>query len=412
MAADIPTWLTKDYIKTALQHDENLTNILSIENMEIDCPVAKGNNYSSVIFRVQAVYKVKDEKELQKISLIVKAPAQGKLQEHDLLSKLHGKENIIYDEVIPKYKSLLGEKWPNIMAKSFYSVHKNILLLEDLKVKGYVLADRIEQLNFEESALALTNLAILHAASVKLFETEPELIKKAGAEPVFRDEMKELLNVSHKGFINIAANICENRPELSNYVESMRKVGEYVFDALIELSKPKKGEFNVLNHGDFWTCNMMFKYIDNKPVHNIPIDLQLCRYATPAFDIVYFMNGSPKEEVRIEKYNDLLNIYLDKLNTHLEIFGSDKRLSKIELKKAIDDCGIYGVHVTISILPLLLADPDKIEIVEVKEMSVEEFKNIESNNTMDAYFKNEEYLKILKTRFEEFEKKGWYLKNL
>ncbi|XP_075226492.1 uncharacterized protein LOC142327377 [Lycorma delicatula] len=411
MEEEIPTWLTKDYIKTALQHDENLTNISSIENMEIDVPVPKGSHYSSVIFRVQAEYKLKNEEKLQNISLITKSLSKSETSEFVSQLGTFTKENIIYNELLPKYKSLFGEKWPNILAKSFYSPNKEIVILEDLKLKGYVLADRIERLNFEECALALSSLAIFHAASVKLYEIEPELIKKAGAEPVFREDMKEFLSVTNKGFIDIAADVCETRPELRKYVDSMRKVGECIFDTLIELSKPKENEFNVLNHGDFWTGNMMFKYIDNKPVHVIPIDLQICRYATPALDIEYFMNGSVKEEVRAEKYDDLLDIYLDKLNTYLEIFGSDKRLGKAELKKAIDDCGIYGVQVTIGILPLLIADPDKIEIVEMKDMSMDEFKNIGRNNTMVNYFKNEEYLKVLKPRFEEFEKKQWFLKN-
>ncbi|XP_075210227.1 uncharacterized protein LOC142317553 [Lycorma delicatula] len=156
---------------------------------------------------------------------------------------------------------------------------------------------------------------------------------------------------------------------------------------------------------------MMFKYVDNKPVHVIPIDLQTCRYATPALDIVYFMYGSSKEEVRTEKYDDLLNIYLDKLNKNLEIFGSEKRLNITELKKAIDECGILGVQVTIAFLPFFLVNADKTEIIEMRKMSVEEFKNMGSSNNMDGYFSNDKYLKIIEIRFEEFEKKGWYLKN-
>ncbi|XP_075212699.1 uncharacterized protein LOC142319374 [Lycorma delicatula] len=407
MARDIPTWLTKDFIKTALQHDKDLKDILSIERMEIDTPVPEGNNASCVIFRVQAIYKVKNDQNLHTISLIIKAPTKSEIHEFISEKGVYKKESSIYNELIPKYKSVLGDKWPDIMAKSFFSTEEGVMILEDLKVKGYVMADRVKQLNFEECATALSSLAIFHAASVKLYETEPELIKKVGKEPFFCSELKDSLNGFVKGIIGKIANECENRLELKKYAPSVRIIGECSFDFVQELCKPKEGEFNVLNHGDFWTTNMMFKYLNNKPVHVIPIDFQICRYATPAIDIVYFMNGSAKEEVKVEKYDDLLNIYLDKLNTHLQIFGSKERLKKSELTKAIDNCGIFAVFSTVFTLPLIIIDQ---KLMEIKDMTLEELKTIHDNSSEDVYLKNEKYLKILIKRFEEFEKKGWFLK--
>lgn len=66
-----PTLLTKDYIKTALQHDKSTSNIIS---MKINMPVAKGNNYNCLIFKMKINYKIKDENDLNIISLIIKSP--------------------------------------------------------------------------------------------------------------------------------------------------------------------------------------------------------------------------------------------------------------------------------------------------------------------------------------------------
>ncbi|XP_075210314.1 uncharacterized protein LOC142317642 [Lycorma delicatula] len=336
MSVEIPTWLTKDYIKTALQHDENTKNILSIENMEIDNPVASGNNGTCLIYRVKAEYKVKYDKNVYNISLIFKVPTKSGLHEFVSNSGLYKKENMIYHELIPKYNLILGDKFPKISPKAYYSTEEDIVILEDLKIRGYIMPDRVKQLGFEESKVALSCLAIFHAASVKLYETKPELIKKCGVESLFREDVKEFFSGMTKGLIHKAANECEKRPDLKKYVEGLRKVGDCLFDIHIELFKPKESELNVLNHGDFWMGNMMFKYIDNKPIEFIPIDLQICRYANPVLDIIYFLYGSVREEVRIEKYDDLLNIYLNKLNNYLEIFESKKKLNKYEFKKALD----------------------------------------------------------------------------
>ncbi|XP_075211947.1 uncharacterized protein LOC142319020 [Lycorma delicatula] len=410
MAVNIPTWLTKDYIRTALQNDENTKNIISIEKMEVDTPVPVGNNGTCLIIRVQAFYFIKDEKDVQKISFILKAPMKSELHEFISEGGVYQKESMIYSELVPKYKSMFKDVSPDLFAKSFYSTEKDVVILEDLKVKGYMMADKAKQLSFEECAVALSSLAIFHAASVKLYETEPELIKKVSVEILFREDTKEYFTGITEGFIHRAGDEFEKHPELRKYVESIRKVEKRIFDELVQLCKPKESEFNVLNHGDFWTNNMMFKYIDNKPVHVIPIDLQACRYATPALDIVYFMYSSAKEEVRTEKYDDLLNIYLNKLNKYLEIFRSEKRLNITELKNAIDECGILAVQVTIAFLPFFLVDSDKTEIIDVREMSIEEFKNSGSGNNMDGYFRNNKYLKIIEKRFEEFENNRWYLK--
>ena len=37
---------------------------------------------------------------------------------------------------------------------------------------------------------------------------------------------------------------------------------DVAYDRAAECAEPKEGEFNVLNHGDFWVNNMLFRYND------------------------------------------------------------------------------------------------------------------------------------------------------
>ncbi|XP_075210294.1 uncharacterized protein LOC142317621 [Lycorma delicatula] len=413
MDVELPTWLTMDYITTALKQEESTSNILSIENMEIDMPVAKGNNYACCIYRVRVIYKVKEESSLKNISLIVKAPKDGsRLNDFMENMGIFNKEVMIYNELIPKYRSVFLNEWPDLTAKSFYSSITDVVILEDLKVKGYIMADRIKQLDFEECAVALSMLAKFHAASVKLYQTEPDLIKKMGREVIFREDLKEACEIFViKIFDNLIDEINSKEiRELEKYINKLKKCREIIFDTLTEMIKPKEGEFNVLNHGDFWTTNMMIKYIDNKPVDIKALDLQISRYTSPAFDIIYFMAGSVQEDVRTEKYDTLLNIYLEKLNLYLKIFGCEKRLNITELKKAIEERHLFGVYVTVCVLPLLIGDPNNGELIDFKELDIDDMLN--NKMFMSGYFSNPKYINMISKRFEEFDNKGWFLSSL
>ncbi|XP_075217397.1 uncharacterized protein LOC142322330 [Lycorma delicatula] len=408
MTVQAPSWLTEGFIKTALERDEDTKNILSFENMVVNTPIPRGNNETCLIYGVKGDYKLKDEKEIKKISLIIKVPTKSGWHKFLLDKGLYKKENLLYNILIPKYKSMFGDKWPDMVPKSYHSTEEDVVILEDLKVKNYEMVSRVEQLGYDECVLALSNLAIFHAASIKLYETEPEFIKKVGDEMMFCNDMKDCFGGLTKSLVDKAADEYEKRPDLQKYVKPLRKIADISFDTITELFKQKKDEFNVLNHGDFWTTNMMFKYSDNKPVHIKLIDLQVSRYASPTCDLIYFFYGSVKEEVRSERFDELLNLYIDQLNKYLEIYGSEKRLSKKELLKVLDDRAIYAINISVSYLPFFLADPNKLEIVKMQEMSLEEFNNMGHDGTVSGYFENEKYFEIAKKRMEEFEKLGYF----
>jgi hypothetical protein len=62
----------------------------------------------------------------------------------------------------------------------------------------------------------------------------------------------------------------------------------------------------VLNHGDVWTNNMMFK-LDTKEV--LLIDYQLSFWGSPAYDILAFLAASVHDDVKVKHFDDLVDFY-------------------------------------------------------------------------------------------------------
>lgn len=411
MEIKVPAWLTEEFIQKTLEHGKRYQVI--IDDMRIDMPVPKGNNYATEIVGVKVEYRRSNDLNRKHTkSFIMKLPITGPMYEILFKCGIIEKEPMVYKELLPKLRSILCENIDdedddetddNLLAKSYFSAEKNIVILEDLKVKGYKMVVRQEQLDFDHSVLALKSLAKFHAGSVVLHERDPEFIEKIGAEVLFNDGFKETYSSFLNSNFNIISRKLGGQPDTEKFVKWFEENKGRFWDLLVDEVSKRENEFNVLNHGDFWLTNMMFKYdSDNNPVKNIPLDLQACRYASPVIDYLYFLYSSVQEPVKDERSQELINVYLEELNSSLEKYGSTKRLEKSEFINTLNKRKYFQIFVTIGMFPLVLAKPKDTQFLDMKELSVEDLSKTE-NNPFASYFENEIFWETFRKRLKEFE---------
>ncbi|KAG6456731.1 hypothetical protein O3G_MSEX009917 [Manduca sexta] len=283
-----------------------------------------GDNYLANVKRVIA------KNEHGEFRMIAKIASQHEeLRTSAALLQLFRNEHIFYTSVLPKYQQFeeqadLHKNDRLKFAECYGSLSEpphEVILLEDMQVAGFNMMDRFTPLSHECIRSVLKNFAILHSLSFALKYKEPE---------TFNEYKNNLVDTWTK---------MDQRPDLTAYFSHVentavmtvdgedrkRYLKECVSQAIplaSKISKEDKGaKHSVIQQGDSWTNNILFKFNGDSLEQSVMIDYQLSRENNPTYDLMYMIFGCSDHETRVKYFNDWLDYYHSELDKRLHDFG-------------------------------------------------------------------------------------------
>ena len=407
-SVDRPRWLDNEFIQDALRSREEYSEICVV-NSEVQLAVGKGENYCSTIYRVAVEFKrCKNNGETETTGLIIKTLSAVEIMVKFVTeSKGFEKETALYQITTPAMYNVLqqniqGREVQHLTPFSYKTSRSHTLVLEDLMTLGFQMANRHDRLDSLHCTLALKGLAKFHAASVAVYDKNPNSMDDY-AETIYTQKNFDAIMKFIPPSFNALANFVEKWSGFEKYGDKLRQIIPAICDRIVDIVKPVPDSLSVLTHGDFWVNNMMFHYCPEtgKPDQVRFVDFQLTRYTTPVLDLQYFIYSSANEQVRSEHTEHLLQVYYTELRDTLKTLGCDHHTYTIEqMMKEYEDRSLFGLITTCTVLSAVLADPaEAIDMENVKEDGTD-LKFLEKPYT------GRRYREALQKLLPHFERKG------
>nr|XP_021198182.2 uncharacterized protein LOC110382040 [Helicoverpa armigera]XP_021198183.2 uncharacterized protein LOC110382040 [Helicoverpa armigera]XP_021198184.2 uncharacterized protein LOC110382040 [Helicoverpa armigera]XP_049706343.1 uncharacterized protein LOC110382040 [Helicoverpa armigera] len=376
--------LTKDRLSKALTDWFNEPHTFT--HWEYVSETGKGDSYLSELIRIR-IHGMNQNEVANHVQVILKNIPKSISRRLTFRSAEFFENEInFYEKVLPallEFQSSKNVKDPfDKYARLFltYSDGTNdVICLEDASIYNFGSAVRQEGIDIDHCKLTFKVLAQFHALSFAMKDQKPEefnKIKTQVRELYYHDRLWGWYTRFWKRISGIAIDAVEKEYPDSIYVEKIKKfaVPERYQDMIDAATKT--GDNGVISHGDSWTNNFLYKYVQEKPVDAKIIDFQLSRCATPVLDVAFMIYGCTTQDLRDKHYEDLLKYYYEVLSTQIREMGSDPskvyswELFMSEIKKY----SFFGLAFSFESTPVIvLAPEDAIDM----EMEGDECKNID-----------------------------------
>ncbi|CAH2055900.1 unnamed protein product, partial [Iphiclides podalirius] len=284
-----------------------------------------GDNYGSYAKRFSAEFE--NGKVFKMVAKI--APPNHYLgvpkQQNDLFTN----EMVVYNEILPKFRQLQESagvpeedrlQYPHCYG-TLSETQNEIILLEDLDSKGYVMLDKRQPLSDSSIKAVLHSLANFHSMSYVLKNREPQTYDRLSATMVNAFTNPETASQSQMMF-QAAWNDMKAVFDNERHTHAINDTLQHLVEVGMHIQTADRGsKYSVIQHGDLWTNNIMFQMQGDQPVACIMIDYQLSKESLPAADIHNLIFNCTDYKTRSKHYYEWIDYYHSELDRCLNNFG-------------------------------------------------------------------------------------------
>lgn len=236
-----------------------------------------GDNFSGLLISVIISGKREIDGELidDRLDLLCKtAPSSLNRRKEFNTDLMFSRESFAYNRLLPTLVEFQKERGKNETFISFPKCYfatcnpennEYLVIMDDLRTKGFKLWPRNKALTIDHCRLVIQELAKFHAVSFALKDQKPEIF----------DEFKALNDILRKFFksdsldkhidvgFNRAINVLNNDEHKAVLQDIKVQFLTYLEDLLHE---DKHKSIGVINHGDCWNNNIIYKYQNDNEV--------------------------------------------------------------------------------------------------------------------------------------------------
>ncbi|XP_032593049.1 uncharacterized protein LOC6563131 [Drosophila grimshawi] len=358
----LPDWLRAELFENLLK--ETIEHFKAIKAFKAVPGTKPGDNYATVMLRIELEVELKDNT-TKSITYMLKIPHVSEAYQ-DTFGKAKHSIFDIEREVFTIYVEELKQIYRDVGlqiefgAKCYkLDIPYEHVLLEDLKPLGFQPVNRQAGLDEEHTLDVLTKLAQWHAASAVRVATMGPYPKHV-SEGIFNEDGKCLISKLTDGVLPYVLKALESIEGHEAYYEDIKNLGGQITENILQAGVVDPNEFNVLNHGDCWLSNMMFRYDQNtgQLLDSLLVDFQMCKYGSVAIDLLYFLISSPKLELKVNKFDYFVKQYYDQLIKHLKLLNYTKKLPDLaDIHTTLIQKGIWGYMTTFGVLTGCALEP-------------------------------------------------------
>uniref|UniRef100_A0A1B6KR03 CHK kinase-like domain-containing protein n=1 Tax=Graphocephala atropunctata TaxID=36148 RepID=A0A1B6KR03_9HEMI len=327
--------ITLQFLQDLISQTEPDVTVLSFKVSE---GAGRGDNYTSMLYRVvvsgtKAIEDGARTSEWQRSYIYKRLPDSPTHRELYRSDVLFQNEVSFYKETfasLTQFQNSTGLEEPfNAVPKCFLA-EQDVIVLEDLKEKGFVMGNRKAGLDFQHCVAVFRKIARFHALSLAMKCRDPQTFQDQVAasvqETFFTAQNEEYYREYYSTLTQNALAMVDCGLEDSEKSTYLKKFEEFLDEKTFFKTMMKQVEpiepMAVLAHGDFWTNNIMFRYSDSGDIEEVCfVDFQCVRYCSPALDLVNFLYSCTSPALRASHLQALLSEYCSALSDSLAAMG-------------------------------------------------------------------------------------------
>ncbi|XP_058814264.1 uncharacterized protein LOC131678265 [Topomyia yanbarensis] len=353
---------------------------------------APGDNYGSTMLAL-TVDTINAANETKQLPLVAKMrPASEEFLEIFQIDVTFVKEAAVYSQIVPTMVELQREvgfpeaeiidvfcRCYNTRASLDPSCRKvdadGVMLLENLKLAGYITEDRRRGFSREQAEFVLMKLSLFHAIPIALRYLKPDVFKTNLQKFLIKFDIDAGLSAQTvERMINVMrTDLIKAGVEEQLAVRVMALVDD-CRHRQAKLISDEMTEYCSMLHNDLWVNNMMIKYDDSKkPIGLKFVDFQLIQSDSLVRDVLFFLLTSvsdPELETTIDEYFEIYFKYLLSNLTKLNI-PNLTRYTYESFKAEIDRIAPREIYHILVMLRVVLAKKESIP--EHSELDAELF---------------------------------------